>query len=100
MQIGLSKDEIEVHIQSEKHRWNVQKAPTVPNFIETSSIAKIDPKSIEQNDLEMSFHENHTENGGEYSNDSADSTNDSDENSMEDERNVQAGNDRTVIKFI
>lgn len=101
MQIGLSKEEIEVHIQSEKHRWNVvaQKSPTSPTVlhsIETNSIVNISPKNIEKNDLEMTFHENHTENGGKDINDSANLTNYSDA----DERDVHAGKDRTVIKFI
>lgn len=71
MQIGLSKEEVQVHIQSERHRWNVDSqklaiSPSSAEFAET----KIDGYSVKNNgkhalkpSMETSIHRSNIENG-------------------------------------
>lgn len=89
MQIGLSREEIQVHIQSEKHRWNVDSqkiaislSSAEPDFAETEideKPPKNDRKQVLKPNMGTNIHHNHIENGIEINNGTNSSANGSDE---------------------
>lgn len=97
MQIGLSREEIQVHNQSEKHRWNVdsQKSAISQSSAELDYAETKTDESMPMNDgkraLEPNIHQNHIGNGVESNNGTNSPANAIDEDKR-DERAVSLGN--------